>query len=140
MAYFHDIGKIVLEDELLLDEVVFSKEQLLRMRQHPAIAYRILNLFDETLDIAPCIYAHHENWDGTGYPKGLKGEEIPYMARIISVAEVYDALTNKIDNKNYTKNNALDEIAALSGTKIDPDLARVFIGLMREKEFVKEGV
>ena len=134
MAFFHDIGKIILEDEILLSEGAFSKSQLSKMRQHPAIAYRILNLFDETLDIAAGIYAHHENWDGSGYPRGLKGEEIPYMARIISVAEIYDALTNKIGGNNWTKEMALEEISAVTGIKIDPYLAPIFIGLMRKDE------
>lgn len=133
MAYFHDIGKIVLEDELLMSEDVLSKEGLARMKQHPAIAYRILNLFDETLDIAAGIYSHHENWDGTGYPRGLKKEEIPYMARIISVAEVYDGLTNKIGGNSWTKEKALEEIKAMSGIKMDPEMVRVFLEVMKEK-------
>ncbi len=134
MAYFHDIGKLVLEDELLLNEGVYSKDELARIKQHPAIAYRILNLFDETLDIAGGVYAHHENWDGTGYPKGLKGEEIPYMSRIISIAEIYDALTNRIGGNSLSKEEALKEIGDISGSKLDPNLTCVFLDSMIKED------
>jgi len=135
MAYFHDIGKIVLEEDLIKSEGTYSNEQVSRIRQHPAIAYRILNLFDETLDIAGGVYAHHENWNGSGYPKGLKGEEIPYMARIISVAEVYDALTNKIGGNSFTMEEALEELIASSGTKLDPELVSAFCKFMKGSDF-----
>lgn len=134
MAYFHDIGKLVLEDELLLNEGVYSEGELARIKQHPAIAYRILNLFDETLDIAGSVYAHHENWDGTGYPKGLKGEEIPYMARIISIAEIYDAVTNRIGGNSLSKKEALKEIQKISGRKLDPNLTAVFLDFMNKED------
>lgn len=134
MAYFHDIGKLVLEKELLLNEGVYSREELARIKQHPAIAYRILNLFDETLDIAGGVYAHHENWDGTGYPKGLKGEEIPYMSRIISIAEIYDALTNRIGGNSLSKEEALKEIESISGSKLDPNITSVFLDAMSKED------
>lgn len=134
MAYFHDIGKLVLDDELLQNEGEYSEEEFAKIKQHPAIGYRILNLFDGTLDIANGVYAHHENWDGTGYPKGLKDEEIPYMSRIISIAEVYDALTNKIARDSLVKEEALKMINDMSGCKLDPDLTGVFIDLMNKEE------
>ncbi len=133
MAYFHDIGKLVLDDELLQNEGKYSTEEFSKIKQHPAFGYRILNLFDGTLDIANGVYAHHESWDGSGYPKGLKGEEIPYMSRIISIAEVYDALTNKINGEGMKKDEALKIIKEMSGSKLDPHLASVFIDLMNKE-------
>lgn len=134
MAYFHDIGKLVLEDDLLKKDGPYTEAENIRIRQHPAVAYRILNLFDKTLDIAPGVYAHHENWDGSGYPRGLKGEEIPYKARILSIAEVYDYLTNRVGGNSLSKAKALAKIEGLSGSKLDPDLTSVFIEIMKNEK------
>lgn len=80
-GYLHDIGKIV-----LLDDGTPGKEG--EMQQHPVIGYRILNSFEDTMDLAECVLAHHERWDGSGYLKGLKGNEIPKLARIIALGSV----------------------------------------------------
>ena len=87
-----------------------SEAELEIKRQHPVVGYRILNLFDYTLDLAEAVYSHHENWNGSGYPKGLKGEEIPIMARIIAIAEVYDELTNEYGNARLDNESALRQI------------------------------
>ncbi|MDZ7836866.1 MAG: HD domain-containing phosphohydrolase [Actinomycetota bacterium] len=93
----HDIGKIALSRDLLnLNDNMLTGEQKMNWQQHPVIGYRILNLSNQTLDLAEGVLSHHENWDGSGYPKGLKGKEIPRIARIIRVAETYDALTSKL--------------------------------------------
>jgi HD-GYP domain-containing protein (c-di-GMP phosphodiesterase class II) len=93
-------------------------------QQHTIAGYRILNLFDETMDLAEAVFSHHEYWDGTGYPKGLKGEEIPWYSRIISIAEVYDVLVRQM-----SESRALDEIKELKGKRFDPEITDVFLSL-----------
>lgn len=95
-GYYHDIGKIILDKKILNKNGKFEKEEVEEMKRHPMIGYRILNIFDETMYIADTVLAHHERWDGTGYPKNLRGKEIPLYARIVSVAKGYDSLTNRV--------------------------------------------
>jgi HD-GYP domain-containing protein (c-di-GMP phosphodiesterase class II) len=82
------IGKIVLDESMLNKDETFTDQERKEMKQHPVMSYRILNSFDDTLDLAESILAHHESWDGSGYPKGLKNNEIPKLARIIAVAKL----------------------------------------------------
>jgi len=84
VAYIHGIGKIVLDEEIFKKDELSEKEQF-QMNQHPIVGFRILNLFDNTLDLADYVYALHEKWDGTGMPKGLKGEEIPFISRMMQL-------------------------------------------------------
>ncbi len=125
-AYLHDIGKIVLDDKLLSEANAVDNDEY--TRQHAIVGYRILNLFDETLDLAEYVYSHHERWDGTGYPRGLKGEQIPLFSRIISVAESYDRLLNKdnlpLGNRKETASEAIKKDA---GTRFDPWIVELFI-------------
>lgn len=133
-GYLHDIGKIVLAKNILEKEETLNEEEKKEVQQHSIVGYRILNLFDDTLDLSEGAYSHHERWDGRGYPKGIKGEEIPRTARIIAIAEAYDALTSKKAMRGFSKNEALREIKALAGTKYDPVIVDVFIKLMSESE------
>ena len=119
-AYYHDIGKIILSEEILTKKGVLTKEEHVEMEQHPIAGYRILNLFNETVNIAEIVFAHHERWDGEGYPKGLKGIEIPVLSRIISVSEVYDFLTRDRNGRMLTKEEAIKEIEAEAGSRFDP--------------------
>jgi len=125
-GYLHDIGKIVLDERLLNKNGVFNEEEKRENQQHSMIGYRILNSFESTMDIAEAILAHHESWDGSGYPKGLKGEEIPKLARIIAVAENYDAMLNDPNNNTtMSKEEVISEIKNKSGVKFDPEIVRV---------------
>jgi diguanylate cyclase (GGDEF)-like protein/PAS domain S-box-containing protein len=125
----HDIGKVILDKSLLnihgMPSDKLSEEQIRKIRQHPVIGYRILNSFDETLDIAGLILAHHEYWDGSGYPKGLKGEEIPLLARIIAAAEYYDTLLHRITDTDQIT----EELKAQSGKKLDPQLVSALLSI-----------
>ena len=136
-AYLHDIGKITVSDTILQADHL-SEEEMELMRQHAATGYRILTLFDETLDLADHVYSHHEWWDGTGYPRNLQGEEIPLLARIISVVEAYDRMIHKegfteVDSVEARKEKALREIQEGAGTHFDPEVAREFVALMEEQ-------
>lgn len=134
-AYLHDIGKITLSESVLEkphDQLTEAEHEM--MRQHPAIGYRILNLSQETLDLANGVYGHHECWDGSGYPKGLKGEEIPLISRILSVAEGYERILNREDNREAGKEKALQAILNGSGQKYDPTIVELFVLIMKENK------
>lgn len=81
----HDLGKIVL-NEVILTKDILSTEEFEKMQQHLSVEYRILRLFDDPIDLAEYVYAHHERWDGKGYPRGVKGDQIPLLLRIIAIA------------------------------------------------------
>lgn len=132
VGHIHDIGKIVLGEQILKKEELNENERN-QIEQHPVVGYRILNLFDSTLDLADCVYAHHEKWDGTGYPKGLRGEEIPLISRIVAITDWYEEKLLKNDNNIATSNDdVLKEIQSLSGKDFDPNLVKIFINLMKE--------
>lgn len=124
----HDIGKIAIEERILNKPGKLTDKEWEQIKLHPDIGYRILNSSYEMADLADCILAHHERWDGKGYPKGLKGEEIPLISRIISLADSYDAM---ISRRSYraalSYEEALLEIERNSGTQFDPQITKVFI-------------
>lgn len=134
-AYLHDIGKITLSESILEktpDQLTEVEHEMIR--QHPAIGYRILNLSQETLDLANGVYGHHECWDGSGYPKGLKGEEIPLISRILSVAEAYERNFNREKDPKVGAEKALQAILRGSGKKYDPAIAQLFVRIMKEEK------
>lgn len=134
-SYLHDIGKIIL-DESILSKDTLTNEENIKMRQHSVTGYRILNLFDETLDLADYVYNHHERWDGKGYPRGLKKEEIPLISRIISIAETYERVLNSNDLlPKERKKKAAEVIKEGSGTQFDPHIVEVFLQLLQSIDF-----
>ncbi len=136
-AYLHDIGKIVLDPQVLNKNHGLSKEEWNEVKRHPIIGFRILNSFDDTLDLAEPVLAHQERWDGLGYPKGLKGEEIPVVARIIAVAESYDRMTHDSENKKAINiEQAIQVMRENAGTQFDPQLALMLVDIIK-KEFEK---
>lgn len=132
-GYFHDIGKIVLEDNILSKSRRYTEEEYRKMQQHPTVGFRILNLFDETMELAEGVLSHHEHWDGSGYPKGTAGKDIPLSSRIIAVAEAYDAMTNDHYEKTRTQEEAVQEILRFSGTRFDPAIVDAFIQVISKE-------
>ena len=134
-ALLHDVGKIGVPDSILLKPGPLSDEEWVVMRGHTTLAYEILSpiaFLRPALDIP---YCHHEKWDGTGYPRGLKGEAIPLAARLFAVIDVYDALTSdRPYRKAWSQQEALDYLSALSGTHFDPRAVTVFLRVMRPDE------
>jgi diguanylate cyclase (GGDEF)-like protein/PAS domain S-box-containing protein len=124
-GFLHDIGKITLDKGILLRQHALTEDEAKELEQHAVTGYRILNLFDETMDLAEGVLCHHENWDGSGYPRGLKGEEIPILARIIKLAESYNDIS-----KEQVNEQALEEIKKQSGKMFDPEVVDIFIKLM----------
>lgn len=133
-GYYHDIGKTVLSRELVEKTSPLTPREKTELAQHPAIGFRLMNLFSDKLDLADSIYYHHEYWDGSGYPKGLKGEEIPESSRIIAMAEQYDYLRNSMRGSSMSREDALRQIQMQAGIKYDPKLSELFISLQNNFE------
>lgn len=100
------------------------------VQQHPLVGYRILQSFSHPFDLAEAILAHHERWDGSGYPKGLKGEEIPRAARIIAVAECYDSLLR--GKTAVSKEEAVQRIMSQAGSRFDPEVVKAFVKIVND--------
>jgi putative two-component system response regulator len=128
-APMHDIGKIGVPDSILLKPGKLTPEEFKVMQQHPGIGARILSqtqspLLCEARDIA--LY-HHEKWNGTGYPKGIAGEQIPLSARIVALSDVFDALTQKrVYKPAFDLQTSLQIIDREIGTHFDPDVVKAF--------------
>jgi len=127
-ALLHDIGKMGVPDSILFNPGKLTDEEWVVMKKHPQYAYGMLSpilYLREALDIP---YCHHEKWDGTGYPEGLKGDRIPFVARIFAVADVYDALTSdRPYRKAWPEKKALEYIQEQAGSHFDPQVAEVFL-------------
>ncbi|MEI7884891.1 MAG: HD domain-containing phosphohydrolase [Clostridia bacterium] len=138
LATLHDIGKISIGNHILNKPDKLTEEEWQEMKMHPAIGYRIAMASPELEPIAEYILCHHERWDGKGYPQGLAGIKIPLLARIISVVDAYDAMT---EDRPYrvamSCKEALLEIAEHAGTQFDPTIASLFLAIQR-KEAMEE--
>jgi diguanylate cyclase (GGDEF)-like protein/PAS domain S-box-containing protein len=127
-AVLHDLGKIGISDKILHKKSRLSAKEYEEIKRHPQIAADIIRPIQFMHDIIPLILYHHERWDGKGYPAGLKGEEIPIMARIISVADAFDAITtNRPYRKKRNTAEAVKEIMKFSGTQFDPVITDAFL-------------
>ncbi len=117
----HDVGKIGIDDNVLKKPGKLTDKEWVEMRKHPEIGYKIAISSPELEPIADLIYTHHEHYDGKGYPQGLKGEEIPLLSRILSIADAFDAITHdRVYRKAASVEEALAEINRCSGTQFDP--------------------
>ena len=124
----HDIGKIGVDEKILNKSGRLSIDERNEIEKHPETGWRILSSSNEFSDLAQFILEHHERWDGNGYPNGLKGEKISVVARIITVADSYDAMTSERSyRKGISEDEAIIEIKRCSGTQFDPNIAKVFI-------------
>ncbi len=134
-ALLHDIGKMGIPDRILLKPDKLTDEEWVLMRQHPIYAYELLSpitYLKQALDIP---YCHHEKWDGTGYPQGLKGEQIPLVARIFAVVDVWDALTSDRPYRPaWTKEQAKEYLREQSGRHFDPQVVGAFLNLINKAE------
>ena len=127
-ALLHDIGKMGIPDAILLKPGKLSDEEWELMKKHPVDAFEMLAPIDYLRPALDIPYCHHEKWDGSGYPRGLKGKEIPLPARIFAVVDVYDALTSdRPYRKAWSENEALEHIKNESGKHFDPDVVEMFL-------------
>jgi len=127
-AWLHDIGKLAVPPEILYKPGPLTEEEWQVMRQHPAIAYEMLApipFLGPALDIP---YCHHERWDGSGYPRRLKGEEIPLTARLFAVVDVYDALCSARPYRaGWPEHEVRDYLRANAGIQFDPQAVQAFL-------------
>jgi diguanylate cyclase (GGDEF)-like protein/PAS domain S-box-containing protein len=128
LSSLHDIGKIAITEEILLKKTKLTEEEWEAIKKHPVIGSNIAKATTQIAHIADGILYHHEWWDGSGYPRGLKGENIPIEARIISIVDAYDVMRNgRPYKRKMSKIEAIMELKRCSGTQFDPDLADIFI-------------
>ncbi|HOJ81377.1 MAG TPA: HD domain-containing phosphohydrolase, partial [Clostridiales bacterium] len=145
---FHDIGKIGTPDDILLKTDKLSDEELKEIQKHPLKGARILSAVSMFKDVVPVVKCHHERIDGTGYPEGLSGDSIPLLARIISVADAFDAmLSDRAYRSRLTLEEARQQLLNGSGTQFDSHIVSVFLdiidkmkdtGLLHETETGRE--
>ncbi|MGV8984050.1 HD domain-containing phosphohydrolase [Clostridium sp.] len=134
IGLLHDIGKIAIDENILNKAGKLTGVEWNEIKRHPEIGYRILNTVNDMSDMAKFLLHHHERWDGTGYPKGLKGDEIPLMSRIITIADAYDAMTSERSYRSALTNEvAIEELQKNAGTQFDKELVRIFIEKVLDK-------
>lgn len=129
-ALLHDIGKMAIPDGILMKPGKLTDDERALVQKHPRYAYDMLRRIDFLLPAIDIPFCHHEKWDGTGYPRGLKGEEIPFAARIFSVIDVWDALiSDRPYRKGYPQAEVLELIKADSSKHFDPRVVEAFLAL-----------
>jgi len=132
-ALLHDIGKMGVPDQIVSKSGALDKSEWEIMRRHPQYAYDLLGAIEYLRPALDIPYAHHEWWDGSGYPRGLKGEDIPIAARIFAVVDVWDSLiSSRSYRKAWQKDDALEYIGTLSGSQFDPAVVKVFLEMHQE--------
>lgn len=126
----HDIGKVSVDDTIIKGVIELSEEEFKKVKSHPIFSSKILSPISFMADVVPMVYTHHEKWDGTGYPQGLKGEKIPLGGRIVAVADSVDAMTS---HRPYRKNLTLQEAEEIlkknAGSHFDPAVVDAFISI-----------
>ncbi|MCK4257861.1 MAG: diguanylate cyclase [Halanaerobiales bacterium] len=134
LAQFRDIGKVHIDNKILFKEGPLTPSEYSEIKRHSEIGYKLARSIPDLNQIADNILAHHEWWDGSGYPLGLKGEEIPLECRLLSIADAYYAMTNKRPyRKAISAEEAISNLMNGSGTQFDPELVGKFIKILKEK-------
>lgn len=129
----HDIGKLAISDEVLRKPGRLDEREMDEIRRHPSLGAKLLMRLSTFREALPYVLYHHERWDGTGYPSGKAGEAIPLQARVLAVADAFDAMTSDRPYRPaLTRDEALAEVARGAGTQFDPEIARVFLELFGE--------
>jgi diguanylate cyclase (GGDEF)-like protein/PAS domain S-box-containing protein len=132
LSNLHDIGKVGIPQDILKKTGPLSAEEWEIVKKHPEIGFRIVQSSPEFPSIAEEILAHRERWDGKGYPKGLKGEEIPLLSRILAVVDAFDVMTSSCSYKNTVSHtDALEEIKSCAGTQFDPEIVSYFLEFLK---------
>jgi hypothetical protein len=140
-AYLHDIGKIGVAEEILLKPGKLTDDEMEQMRHHPLIGANILKPVTFPWPITPVVRHHHERWDGGGYPAGLNGEEIPLLARILTIADSFEAMTaDRPYRAGRTVQEALEELENCAGGQFDPRLVELFCTAIRDQGSADEAV
>lgn len=132
LTQVHDLGKIGVPDSILFKKGILTEEEWSIMRQHPEKGYRLALTSPDLAEFADLILKHHESWDGSGYPLGIKGKEIPIECRIFAIVDAFDAMTSDRPYRNaLSKEEAIEELKRCSGSKFDPELVEVFLSIIK---------
>ena len=127
----HDIGMIGVSDEILYKTEKLTPEEYEEIKMHVTHGVRILEDIEQLTEVVDVIKHHHEHYDGSGYPDGLKGNDIPLLSRIIAITDAYDSMiSNRVYRKSLTSQEAVDVIKSMSGKQFDPELTQVFIDIL----------
>jgi HD-GYP domain-containing protein (c-di-GMP phosphodiesterase class II) len=128
LGFVHDIGKIGINQDIIVKAGKLNADEWYEVKRHSEIGYHIISSSNEMANIALYVLAHHERIDGKGYPKGLKGGEIPLLSRILTISEVFDTMvTESSYKKAMTKDEAVKELLAGTGKQFDKEIVRIFI-------------
>jgi HD-GYP domain-containing protein (c-di-GMP phosphodiesterase class II) len=131
----HDIGKLAISDEVLAKPGRLDEQELAQIREHPRLGARLLLRLAAFRGALPYVLYHHERWDGTGYPTGRAGEEIPVEARVLAVADAFDAMTSDRPYRPALSHDAaVAEVERCSGSQFDPAIVDIFLELFAEAE------
>ncbi len=134
LAKVHDLGKVGISDQILFKPEPLSKEEWAIMKQHPEKGYRIASTSPDLAGVADLILKHHENWDGSGYPLGLKGEDIPIECRILAIVDAYDTMVHERPYRQAViKGKAIAELRKCAGNQFDPHLVEVFATVLNRE-------
>ena len=132
-ALLHDIGKIGIPEQILKKPGRLTDDEYSIMKSHVEQSISIIRHLPSLDYVIPAVVGHHERYDGRGYPRGLKGEEIPLLARMLCIADSFDAMISKRSYKEaYTLDYAVDQLVTGSGTQFDPVLAELFVKMLKE--------
>jgi HD-GYP domain-containing protein (c-di-GMP phosphodiesterase class II) len=130
----HDIGKINISQDILIKHTPLTSEEWEILKEHPQNGVEIIKNVSSLKEVIPIILQHHEKYDGSGYPNGLKGDEIGYLARILTVTDSFDAMTsNRPYKKQRTIPEAFDELIKCSGTHFDPAIVNDFMRIIESE-------
>jgi diguanylate cyclase (GGDEF)-like protein/PAS domain S-box-containing protein/putative nucleotidyltransferase with HDIG domain len=131
----HDIGKIGIPDKILNKDGKLTADEYAEIKKHPEIGYRILGSVNDFSEISEYVLEHHEKWDGTGYPQGLKGEEIKTEARMITICDAFDAMSTLRTYRDIlSQADAINELRRCSGTQFDPEIVESFVNMIIDRE------
>jgi energy-coupling factor transport system substrate-specific component len=135
-ALLHDIGKIGVPDAVLQKQTKLTDDEFAAIKSHPETGAAILRHIKSLKDLVPAVFHHHEQFDGNGYPHHLGGKEIPLHARIIAVADAFDAMTsNRAYRKALSLRTAMSELERGKGIQFDPDIASILIEILQETPY-----
>jgi putative nucleotidyltransferase with HDIG domain len=140
-GWLHDIGKLGVSDEVLQKEGRLDDRELAQIREHPRLGVKLLLRTAALRQAIPYVLYHHERWDGTGYPSGKAGEEIPLEARVLAVADAFDAMTtNRPYRRALAESRAVEELERCAGSQFDPLVVDAFAAAWRDGELLLEPV